>query len=133
MNGGCATDEVIVTPRTFLASVSTANAGAVPVFADVDRNSGNMNANSVAKVVTQNTCGYSCTFSRWPCDRPNHAITEKYGLKVIEDCAQAHGAMYKGRPVGSIGHWSLVFLPGQIMTTGGRAEWSRPMTLICGQ
>jgi dTDP-4-amino-4,6-dideoxygalactose transaminase len=57
----------------------------------------------------------------WPCDMdPIMALAAEHGLKVIEDCAQAHGARYKGRPVGSIGHvgaWS--FCQDKIMTTGG--------------
>ncbi len=57
----------------------------------------------------------------WPCDMdPIMALAEQHGLKVIEDCAQAHSARYKGRSVGSIGHvgaWS--FCQDKIMTTGG--------------
>jgi dTDP-4-amino-4,6-dideoxygalactose transaminase len=116
-------DEVIVTPRTFIASVSCViNAGAVPVFADVDINTGNITADSIAKVLTTKTKAVICVhLAGWPCDMdPIMALAKKHHLKVIEDCAQAHGAKYKGRSVGSIGHvgaWS--FCQDKIMTTGG--------------
>jgi len=122
-NGGKAEDEVIVTPRTFLASVSSVvNAGAVPVFADVDQNSGNITAETIAAVLTPSTKAIIAVhLAGWPCDMdPIMALAEKYKLKVIEDCAQSHGARYKGRPVGSIGDvaaWS--FCQDKIMTTGG--------------
>jgi dTDP-4-amino-4,6-dideoxygalactose transaminase len=116
-------DEVIVTPRTFIASVSCIiNAGAVPVFADVDHNSGNITAETIGKLLTTKTKAIICVhLAGWPCDMdPIMKLAGEYGLKVIEDCAQAHGAIYKGRPVGSIGDigaWS--FCQDKIMTTGG--------------
>lgn len=131
-------DEVIVTSRTFLASVSSiVNAGAVPVFADVDCDSQNITAETIAAVLTPRTKAVICVhLAGWPCDMdPIMALAAQHDLKVIEDCAQAHGAQYKGRPVGSIGHvgaWS--FCQDKIMTTGGeggmvttndRDLWSR--------
>ena len=131
-------DEVVVTPRTFLASVSSiVNAGAIPVFADVDSKSQNITAETIRAVLTPRTRAIICVhLAGWPCDMdPIMALAVELGLKVIEDCAQAHGAHYKGRPVGSIGHvaaWS--FCQDKIMTTGGeggmvttndRALWSR--------
>jgi len=122
MNIG-AGDEVIVTSRTFLASVSSiVNAGAVPVFADVDRDSQNITVETIRVVLTERTRAVICVhLAGWPCDMdPIMALAAEKGLKVIEDCAQAHGALYKGRPVGSIGHvgaWS--FCQDKIMTTGG--------------
>ncbi|MES2868417.1 MAG: DegT/DnrJ/EryC1/StrS aminotransferase family protein [Pseudomonadota bacterium] len=116
-------DEVIVTSRTFLASVSSiVNAGAVPVFSDVDLDSQNFTAETISRVLTPRTKALMCVhLAGWPCDMdPIMALAEEYGLKVIEDCAQAHGARYKGRSVGSIGHvgaWS--FCQDKIMTTGG--------------
>lgn len=116
-------DEVVVTPRTFIASVScVVNAGAVPVFADVEADSGNISAATLAKVITPKTKAVICVhLAGWPCDMdPIMALAKEHGLKVIEDCAQAHGARYKGRSVGSIGHigaWS--FCQDKIMTTGG--------------
>ena len=131
-------DEVIVTPRTFLASASSiVTAGAVPVFADVDRDSQNITAETIAAVLSERTRAIICVhLAGWPCDMdPIMALAAKHGLFVIEDCAQAHGARYKGRSVGSIGHvgaWS--FCQDKIMTTGGeggmvttndRELWSR--------
>ena len=116
-------DEVIVTSRTFLASVSSiVNAGAVPVFADVDLDSQNITPESIQRVLTARTRAIICVhLAGWPCDMdPIMALAKSHDLKVIEDCAQAHGALYKGRPVGSIGHvgaWS--FCQDKIMTTGG--------------
>jgi len=116
-------DEVVVTPRTFLASVSSiVNRGAVPVFADVDRDSQNITADTVRAVLTPRTRALICVhLAGWPCDMdPIMELASEHDLKVIEDCAQAHGARYKGRSVGSIGHigaWS--FCQDKIMTTGG--------------
>lgn len=121
--GGSASDEVIVTARTFLASVSSiVNAGAVPVFADVDADSGNITAQTVEAALSKNTVAIVAVhLAGWPCDMdPIMALAKTHDLKVIEDCAQAHGARYKGRPVGGIGHigaWS--FCQDKIMTTGG--------------
>ncbi len=116
-------DEVVVTPRTFIASVScVVNAGATPVFADVDADSGNITAQTIEAVLTPRTRAVICVhLAGWPCDMdPIMALAAQRNLKVIEDCAQAHGARYKGRSVGSIGHvgaWS--FCQDKIMTTGG--------------
>jgi dTDP-4-amino-4,6-dideoxygalactose transaminase len=116
-------DEVIVTPRTFIASVScVVNAGATPVFADVDLESGNLCADTIQTALTPRTKAVICVhLAGWPCDMdPIMALAAQHGFKVIEDCAQAHGARYKGRSVGSIGHigaWS--FCQDKIMTTGG--------------
>lgn len=116
-------DEVIVTPRTFIASVScVVNAGATPVFADVDRDSGNLTADTIAAVLTPRTRAVVLVhLAGWPCDMdPIMELSARHGFKVIEDCAQAHGARYRGRSVGSIGHvgaWS--FCQDKIMTTGG--------------
>lgn len=116
-------DEVIVTPRTFIASIScVVNIGAIPVFADVDINSGNITPESIAKVITSATRAIICVhLGGWPCEMNGiMAVANLHGLKVIEDCAQAHGALYKGKSVGTIGHigaWS--FCQDKIMSTGG--------------
>lgn len=116
-------DEVIVTPRTFIASIAcVVNVGATPVFADVDPVSGNLTAETIQQVISFRTKAVICVhLAGWPCDMdPIMALAEKHDLKVIEDCAQAHGAKYKGRSVGSIGHvgaWS--FCQDKIMSTGG--------------
>lgn len=119
--GSC--DEVIVTSRTFLASASCiVTAGAVPVFADVDANSQNITAETVCAVLTSRTKAIIAVhLAGMPCDMDAlMALAAQHNLYVIEDCAQAHGARYKGRAVGSIGHagaWS--FCQDKIMTTGG--------------
>lgn len=116
-------DEVIVTPRTFFASASCiVNAGAIPVFADVDRDSQNISAATILAVLTPRTRAIICVhLAGLPCDMdPIMSLAAAHGLYVIEDCAQAHGARYKGRMVGSIGHigaWS--FCQDKIITTGG--------------
>jgi len=116
-------DEVIVTPRTFIASVScVVNAGATPVFADVDRDSGNISPATIAAVMTERTRAViPVHLAGWPCDMPGIlALTEPRGIAVIEDCAQAHGARIGGRSVGNfgaIGAWS--FCQDKIVTTGG--------------
>ena len=116
-------DEVIVTPRTFIASISSVvNAGATPIFADVDAETGNITPKTIAAVMTERTKAIVCVhLAGWPCDMDGiMALAAEHDLYVIEDCAQAHGTRYKGRSVGSIGHigaWS--FCQDKIMTTGG--------------
>ena len=118
-----ADDEVIVTPRTFIASISAVvNAGATPVFADVDEATGNITPESIEAVLTDKTKVIVCVhLAGWPCEMDGiMRLADQHDLYVIEDCAQAHGARYKGRSVGSIGHvgaWS--FCQDKIMTTGG--------------
>ncbi len=116
-------DEVIVTPRTFIASVSSVvNAGAIPVFADVDQDSGNISPETIAAKLTDRTKAIvPVHLGGWPCNMPAiMQLASQHGLKVIEDCAQAHGANIDGRSVGSFGDiaaWS--FCQDKIMTTGG--------------
>ena len=116
-------DEVIVTPRSFIASVSTVvTAGATPVFADVDADSGNLTAASIAPHITSRTKAIiPVHLAGWPCAMPQiMALAAAHGLVVIEDCAQAHGAAIDGRSVGTfgqIGAWS--FCQDKIMTTAG--------------
>lgn len=116
-------DAVIVTPRTFLASATCViNAGATPIFADVDADSGNLTAETIAAALTPQTRAVIVVhLAGAPAEMDAiMALAEAHDLKVIEDCAQAHGARYKERSVGSIGHvgaWS--FCQDKIMTTGG--------------
>lgn len=116
-------DEVIVTSRTFLASVSCiVNAGAKPIFADVDLNSQNITAQSIQPLITAKTKAIIVVhLGGMPADMDSiMALAEQHKLWVIEDCAQAHGAKYKGKSVGSIGHigaWS--FCQDKIISTGG--------------
>jgi dTDP-4-amino-4,6-dideoxygalactose transaminase len=116
-------DEVVVTPRTFMASVSCiVNAGAKPVFADVDRDSGNITAQSVQAVLTPACRAIMVVhLGGWPCDMNGIVgLAEEKGLFVIEDCAQAHGANVAGQRVGSFGHAAAFsFCTDKIMTTGG--------------
>ena len=116
-------DEVIVTSRTFIASVSSiVNAGAKPIFADVDLNSQNISPNSIRDSISNNTKAIVCVhLAGWPCEMDEILnIANEHNLFVIEDCSQAHGAKYKDKPVGSIGHigcWS--FCQDKIISTGG--------------
>lgn len=131
-------DEVVVTPRSFLASAScVVSVGARPVFADVDPDSQNITAETIRAVLTPRTRAVVCVhLAGWPCDMaPIMALAKEHGLRVIEDCAQAVGATYNGQSVGTIGDigaWS--FCQDKIMTTGGeggavttndRALWLR--------
>lgn len=116
-------DEVITTPRTFIASASAAiRRGAYVVFADVDPESQNITAESISQVLSARTKAIVAVhLAGWPCDMdPIMELANSRGLSVVEDCAQAHGATYKGRPVGSLGHVSAFsFCQDKIMTTGG--------------
>lgn len=117
---GC---EVIVTPRTFIASIScVVTAGATPVFADVDPDSGNLSAATIAPMLTPKTKAIiPVHIAGWPCEMGDIMdLARDKGIFVIEDCAQAHGARLDGQSVGSIGDigaWS--FCQDKIMTTGG--------------
>ncbi|RTZ14667.1 DegT/DnrJ/EryC1/StrS aminotransferase family protein [Vibrio aquaticus] len=116
-------DEVITTSRTFLASASSiVTVGAKPIFADVDLNSQNITAETIKAVLTEKTKAVIVVhLAGMPAEMDAIMdLSDKHGFKVIEDCAQAHGAKYKGRSVGTIGHigaWS--FCQDKIMTTGG--------------
>lgn len=135
-------DEVIMAPRTFLASASAVvRTGGTPVFADIDRRTGNLDPAAVEKVITPRTKAIlAIHLGGWPCDMPTlAALCQAHNLHFIEDCAQAHGAAYEGRSVGSWGvvsAWS--FCQDKIMTTGGEggmvttddeALWSRMWSL----
>lgn len=116
-------DEVIVTSRSYIASVSSiVNSGAKPVFVDVDLESQNITPESISSAITDKTKAIVCVhLAGWPCEMDEiMTLANKFGLFVIEDCSQAHGASYKGKSVGSIGHigcWS--FCQDKIITTGG--------------
>jgi dTDP-4-amino-4,6-dideoxygalactose transaminase len=116
-------DEVVVTPRSFVASASCVLlAGATPVFADVDPESGNITAQSVELVITERTRAViPVHLGGWPADMPAiMALAQDRGLKVIEDCAQAHGASIDGRSVGSFGDAAAFsFCQDKIISTGG--------------
>lgn len=116
-------DEVIVTPRSFVASASCiVMRGARPVFADVDRDSQSVTAATIEPKISARTKAIIAVhLAGWPCDMgPIMDLAASRGLKVVEDCAQAHGAAYDGRPVGSIGDINAFsFCQDKIMTTGG--------------
>lgn len=130
-------DEIVVTPRTFVASASSiVLVGARPVFADIDPSSQNITAESVEAVLTPKTRAILCVHhAGWPCEMDEiNSLARERNLLVIEDCAQAHGATYRGKSVGSLGHagaWS--FCQDKIMTIGGEGgmltldsdEWRR--------
>lgn len=112
-------DEVIITPRTFMATATAVvMRGAKPVFADLDPESGNISAETIERVRTSKSKAIiPVHLGGWPCEMDEMMAL---GIPVIEDCAQAHGASYKGRKVGSIGEigsWS--FCQDKIMTLGG--------------
>lgn len=116
-------DEVVVTSRSFIASASAVvNAGARAVFADVDRNSQNVTADTLSAVLTPETKAIICVhLAGWPCEMDAILrVAKQHGIAVIEDCAQAHGARYQDQSVGTFGDisaWS--FCQDKIMTTGG--------------
>ncbi|WP_170444753.1 DegT/DnrJ/EryC1/StrS family aminotransferase [Ruegeria arenilitoris] len=116
-------DEVIVTPRSFIASASSVMlAGGVPVFVDVDPDTQNITPETIAPAITPRTRGIiPVHLGGWPCDMDGIMdLARAHDLWVIEDCAQAHGAMIGDRHVGTIGTLgSFSFCQDKIMTTGG--------------
>lgn len=116
-------DEVVTTSRSFIASASCAIATrAVPVFADVDRNSQNVTSATLRAAITPRTRAIIAVhLAGWPCDMdPILELAREFHLHVIEDCAQAHGSSYKGRPVGSMGSvGAFSFCQDKILTTAG--------------
>lgn len=116
-------DEVVVPSRTFIASASCAvMRGAKPVVADIDPVSQNITAETIARVLSPRTKAIVAVhLAGWPCDMdPIKKLARDRGLYVIEDCAQAHGATYKGKKVGSLGDVAAFsFCQDKIMTTGG--------------
>jgi dTDP-4-amino-4,6-dideoxygalactose transaminase len=116
-------DEVIVTPRSFLASAATVVAvGAIPVFADIDEQSGNIDPQSIQKRITKKTRGILVVhLGGWPSPMQEIlSIATEHGLQVIEDCAQAHGATIGGKAVGTFGFvGAFSFCQDKIISTGG--------------
>ena len=116
-------DEVIVTPRSFIASASSiVICGATPVFADIDRDSQNITATTIAPRISGRTRAIILVhLAGWPCDMaPILKLAKQHDLSIIEDCAQAHGATYDRRPVGSFGDIGVFsFCQDKIITTGG--------------
>ncbi|MCH7935494.1 MAG: DegT/DnrJ/EryC1/StrS family aminotransferase [Proteobacteria bacterium] len=115
-------DEVIVPAMTHVATVhAVALTGATPVFVDCELQSGNMDLNRIEDAVTPRTRALSVVhFCGIPCAMPDvMRIADRYGLRVIEDCALAVGARYDDRHVGLFGHTGCYsFYPVKHITTG---------------
>lgn len=115
--------EVITTSRSFVASASAIiRSGAIPVFADVDQDSQNLSAETVAPLITSRTRAIIAVhLAGWPVEMNDLlALAQQHGIAVIEDCAQAHGAEYRNQKVGSIGTvGTFSFCQDKILTTGG--------------
>lgn len=116
-------DEVIIPARSFFATASAVVAiGADPVFADIEVETQNIDPASVERMISERTRAVICVhLAGRPCDMDALAdICAAYDLLLIEDCAQAHGALYRDRPVGSFGDASsFSFCTDKIMSTGG--------------
>jgi dTDP-4-amino-4,6-dideoxygalactose transaminase len=116
-------DDVVTSSRTFVASASAISmCGARPVFADVDRESQNLCAESIRAVLTPRTRAIIAVhLAGWPCDmEPILELARAHGLFVVEDCAQSQGAACHGRAVGSFGDAAAFsFCQDKIMTTLG--------------
>jgi len=116
-------DEVITSPRTFIASASCAvMRGAKPVFADVDRDSQNISASTIERVLSPRTRAIVVVhLAGWPCEMESILQLAEHGnIPVIEDCAQANGARYRDRAVGSFGVFgAFSFCQDKIISTGG--------------
>lgn len=116
-------DEVITTSRTFIASASCAvMLGARPVLVDVDRNSQNITAENIRRALSPRTKAIVAVhLAGWPCEMDEILdLAHERGIGVVEDCAQAQGATYKGKPVGSLGDVAAFsFCQDKIMTTAG--------------
>jgi dTDP-4-amino-4,6-dideoxygalactose transaminase len=135
-------DEVIVPSRTFVATASAVvRCGATPVFADVDRGSQNITADSIAERLSPHSKAVIVVhLAGWPCEMDLIVeLARQRELFVVEDCAQATGARYRDRPVGSLGDvGAFSFCQDKILTTAGeggmlvtnrRELWQRAWSL----
>jgi len=116
-------DEVITTPRTFIASASSiVMRGAIPILADVDPDSQNIMPATISPCISDRTKAIIVVhLAGWPADMPGIlALARAHNLRVIEDCAQAHGATINNRAVGTWGDvGAFSFCQDKIITTGG--------------
>lgn len=116
-------DDVITASRTYVASAScAAMRGARPVVADIDRDSQVVTAATLRAALTPRTKAIIVVhLAGWPCPMDEiMALATERNLVVIEDCAQAHGATYRGKPVGAFGHAAAFsFCQDKIISTGG--------------
>ena len=135
-------DEVVMPARSFMASAScVVTCGALPIFADVDRDSQNITIDTIEAVLSPRTKAIVVVhLAGWPCDmEPIVALAQKRGLVIVEDCAQSPGARHGGRPAGSFGDASAFsFCTDKIISTGGeggmlllrdRSAWKRAWAL----
>ena len=115
-------DEVIVSPRSFIISASCVlNLGLKPIFSDVDEN-GNLSIEDIKKIYNKKVKAIIVVYlNGLSCDLdPILTFVKKNKLFLIEDCSQAHGAIYKGKKVGSFGDMSTwSFCQDKIISTGG--------------
>lgn len=129
-------DEVIVTPRSFVASAGCiALRGATTVFVDLDSDSQNITPDTVKLAISSKTKAVIAVhLAGWPCELDElKALCDEHGIYLIEDCAQAHGAKLNGKHVGKFGHIAAFsFCQDKIMTTGGegRGCWSQIMRIF---
>jgi perosamine synthetase len=115
-------DEVVVPSLTFVSSAtSVLHAGATPVFADVDAETLTLDPRDVARRLTARTRAVLAVhYGGQPADMDElRALGDDAGVPVLEDAAQAHGAAYRGRPVGALGRAAMFsFTPTKNITTG---------------
>lgn len=118
-------DEVIVPSNTYIATaLAVTYVGATPVFVEPDIRTFNINPSLIEESITKRTKAIiPVHLYGQPCDMdPIMKIAEKYHLKVVEDCAQAHGALYKGKRIGSFGNSAgFSFYPGKNLGALGDA------------
>ena len=118
-------DEVITVPNTFIATAEAITfAGAKPVFVDIEPNTYNMNPAKLEEAITPSTKAIIPVhiFGQMADMDPILEVANRHGIPVVEDAAQAHGAMYKGRPAGSFGIASCFsFYPGKNLGAYGEA------------
>lgn len=116
-------DDVVVTPRSFIASASSiVSCGARPVFADVDRDSQNVTVDTLEAAITPKARAVIAVhLAGWPCEMRGIAeFCKRHDLFLIEDCAQAHGASIDGQRVGTFSDAAAFsFCQDKIMTTCG--------------
>lgn len=116
-------DEVITTPFTFIATAETiTKCGATPVFVDIDQKTYNIDPAKIEPKITERTKAIlPVHLYGQPADmEPILGLAQKHNLKVIEDCAQALGAEYKGKRVGSLGNAGcLSFFPSKVLGAYG--------------
>lgn len=134
-------DEVIVPALTFFSTVTAViHQNAVPIFADISLDNFSLNPDDFEKRITSRTRAVIVVhyFGHAAEMEAINKIAEQHGIAVIEDCAQAHGTVYKGKTVGAIGHIGVFsFFATKHMTTGeggaittNNVEWAEKARLL---